>query len=148
MTTTKRLAAIAAFLFTLVPALAFAQTDSPNEEKRIMNYHLTMDTVRKTADATAKAKATGYKDDDRSARNLDEGIRMLEADAKLKPVFAAAGISAKDYWMTVNALLHASMAGALPPDAVPAEARPNVEFMKANKKELDPLLKIIFDKSK
>ena len=149
MPNTRRIAAtVAVFLMTLVPAFAAAQKDSPAEEKRIMSYKLTVENVRKAADATAKAKAAGVKDDGSGTKSLDEAIRALDADPKLKPIFAAAGISAKDYWMTVNALLHASMAGALPPEAVPAEAQPNIAFLKANQKELEPLVKIIFDQSK
>ena len=95
-------AALAAFLLSLVPALA---QQKPDDEQRVMSYPLTMANVRKAVDAVNKAKAAGIADESNAEKGLDAAIRDLESNPKYKPIFAASGISAKDFWMTLNAVL-------------------------------------------
>ena len=131
-------------LVLLAPAAVAAQDDEA-ELKKLGAYQLTVANVRKTKvviDELAKVKeeppARG------EGETLDAAVREIEANPKLMGVLRTAGLSAKDFMMTLATVMTAGLLVEMPTEQVPAYLRTHVKFMKDNEKEMAPLMKTLF----
>ena len=142
--------ALAVCLSMLAPALAAAQDA---DEKLIASYQLTMANVRKAKAAldelSKMALDAPAKQDDES---FDQMIRRMEQNPKFMGVLRGAGISARDFALTVTTVITVGMSMALTADTsaevLPPYLRAHQKFMVQNEKELKPLLPAFFGESR
>jgi hypothetical protein len=139
-TTYKSIAVVLCLSF-FAPALARAQDA---DEKELGAYQLTMPNVRKAKAALDEMKRMKFeapvKGDDET---FDAMTRKIEQNPKVMGALRNAGIGAKDFLMTVTAVVAISMTMAMTEGSgvnLPAHLRAHQKFMIANEKELKPLL--------
>ena len=119
----------------------------------VHDYDLDMDKMRKWV-ASMKALMTAAKQDSSLAaaitlngnETMTQSIAKLEGNSKVTDILRHAGITARDYVMTMTAYLQAAMvdaaARAVPPGKAPEGVNPkNVEFIRTHHDELVELLK-------
>ena len=118
----------------------------------VSNYDLDMDNVRKWL-AGMEALMTAAKADSAVAaavasngqETTQQSIAKLEGNERAREILRQAGLSPREYVMTMTAYLQAAMADAAeratPPGKAPNDVNPkNVEFIRQHRAELEPLI--------
>ena len=119
----------------------------------VRDYDLDMDMMRKWVAGMRALGAAAEHDSSLAAaissngnETMTESIAKLEGNSKAADILRQAGITARDYVMTMTAYLQAAMveaaARANPPGKAPTDVNPkNGEFIRAHHDELVNLLK-------
>jgi hypothetical protein len=140
------------------PAAAAAQhaVDRSDWEAQVRAYRLTMDKITRTARANDLLYAMLKQDSSLAKRwedqgspldnsnTVDEAARRLDADPAAHRALSGAGISGRDYALTLMAYIQASLTAGLQdskqltkvPEGVPPE---NIAFVRAHRAELEKL---------
>jgi len=119
----------------------------------VADYELDMDKVKKWLNGMTALMTAAKQDSSVAAAIASNGnekssetIARMDANPKVKDILDKAGISARDYVLTMSAYLRAAMADAAA-TASPKGMAPNrvnednVEFIRKHRAELEPLLK-------
>jgi len=130
-----------------ITAAAFAQPRSrasdDADQRELYNYSLTMDKIRKVADATASfadfaKKHPELQGQSSNSKNLDEMVRKFEKYPEAVAILKQQGLTPREYAVGVLTLMQASMAvgfkksGAYkeyPPDMLKLVSKPNLDFV-------------------
>ena len=119
----------------------------------VAGYDLDMDKMRKWLAGLDGLTAAASQDSSVAAAIASSGnetttqsIAKLEGNARAREILDKAGISPRDYVMTMSAFLRAAMADAAqsasPDGKAPNDVYPkNVEFIRAHRAELGPMLR-------
>lgn len=119
----------------------------------VHEYDLDMDKVRKWLGGMDALMTAARQDSSVAAAIASNGnettgqtIAKLEGNAKAREILTAAGLSPREYVMTMTAYLQAAMVDAAerasPPGKAPSEVnRKNVDFVREHRAELEPLVK-------
>lgn len=141
--------AISAICLSLsLPALASAQDDLLPKE--LVTYQLTVANATKVKavldEFDRRALGQGPELDD---ENLDASIRRFEKDPVVAGILKANAISASDFIKTLTVITSVSLAMGLTGDtsgaSLPPALRAHGRFIANHKKELEPLLKLLFE---
>jgi hypothetical protein len=119
----------------------------------VQSYDLDMDKVQKWLGGMAALMSAAKTDSSVAAAVASNGnettqqtIAKLEGNATARDLLNKAGLSPRDYVMTMTAYLQAALADAAqtanPPGKAPADVnQKNVDFIRQHRAELEPLIK-------
>jgi len=137
-----------AFVFVLLPAIAYAEDETERDTAEITSYVFTEEGLEKFSQATRNLNAleedlSGSCEDNGSAQSLDDVAARMDAIPGVKSAIDSAGMSTREYLVFSFAMFQAGMAawvvnetdGELPPDVSMA----NVEFYTSHQEELKSL---------
>ena len=153
MTNRSRILAFAVACLLIVAPHGAAQAQAQDEDtKKILNHRLTVEQVRKVVAVNREVLALLEKDADfrkraeaaQDADGIEESIAAIEKVPQMTVLLKKHGITARDYLLAQMAMMSTSMThefiskGQMPalPPGFPTH---NVDFWKANYKDLQPL---------
>ncbi len=126
------------------------------EQQALTNHRLTMDNIRKTADASVKLSELEKKDpklgdvrEGEEAKTLSELVSKLDALPPVHTALAGSGLSSREFLLTLfelhmvrSAVMLKEMGGdaAQAAGKLPVSAE-NVQFYVAHRAEIEPLAK-------
>lgn len=142
----KTVANVIVFVLFAGASAAFAQiSDLPQNQKLIDSYVLTMDNIRKFGEATDLFnKEYGDKTEDDEANAPEQPLeKQWQKIEKLdtKGILRKAGISARDYVLTVTTVMQTTIDVELKEKARTLTNAANIEFFKKNRAEITAIMK-------
>lgn len=134
----------------LLPTFVTAQDDD-EVTRQLATYQLTITNVNKVKAVLDELKRRGVVDavQQKDDESLDKLLKRVEKDATMSRILRGAGITARDFVLTLTAVTAVSLASGVSGDtsgkSLPPELRRHQQFMNQNQAAFAPLLKAIFD---
>ncbi len=129
-----------------LPAVAAAQDAQEEAElKKLGAYTLTVANVQKVRAALDEfSKQKEEPPAKGEGETVDAAVKEIEGNPKVMAVLGKAGIGARDFMMTLTAVIAVSFMMETAPDSLPAYLQRHAKFIADNEKDVAPLVKMLF----